>query len=242
MPEDEVDESKIVCDHGALLKEHPNMRIQSITIYGTNFVEAIVTKFVDKKTGVGKEVIAHGTAFLGRYEQQQTIDLSKNEAFDQVTCSFDIETCNIRSLAFNTSLDNCWILEGEVSLPDNSIISEDDDSEKSSNSDSIEEQRLISDQKNSPRKSLNSEVPMKNPFLAKYKDLKVDIAKLSLIESYKNLSPDVKVDIQKVSKTQSIDLRKLGKMIAGLKITFGEHLENIEVYSRKTNGKVKYSK
>lgn len=42
-----------------------------------------------------------------------------------------------------------------------------------------------------------------------------------------------KMDVEKQTKTQGISVKNIGKCIVGFKLTFGEHLENIEVYTRK---------
>lgn len=50
---------------------------------------------------------------------------------------------------------------------------------------------------------------------------------------YQKLSPLFKIDVEKQTKTQGISVKKIGKCIVGFKFTFGEHLENIAVYTRK---------
>lgn len=76
-------ENKKAFDHGMLLKKCPNLRIKSVTIYGSNFVEAVSTEFFDPLAGVIRKTLHKGSKFTGQQEPNQKIVLEHDEVIDR---------------------------------------------------------------------------------------------------------------------------------------------------------------
>ena len=219
----EKDECKKIFDHAEVLNNSSNLKIRSITIYGENFIEAIWTEFIDELSLKTTLKLSKGTKFNPSNCKYKRIDLKENEVIDLITWCYSQETATIQSLVFTTSLNNYWLVEREKSL---SMDSED----------SIG----LENWSNQGLKAKGTESGAKN----RKKSLKVDIDSESRhnsllnINSYKDnynkiekSSPMIKNSNSRLLGSQSINLKENGKWLAGFKLTFGEYLENIEVYS-----------
>lgn len=83
-------ENKRVFDHAKLLKKCPNLRIKSVTIYGSNFVEAVSTEFFDPLAGTVRQTLHKGTKYTGMQEPKQKISLAHDEVIDRYAYKFII--------------------------------------------------------------------------------------------------------------------------------------------------------
>ena len=189
-------------------------------IYGEKFIEAICTEFIDSTTGKAIIKLAKGTKFNPIDCPYKKIELKENEVIDLITCCHSNDGI-VKSLIFTTSLNNYWLLEGEKSLSDVSISNED--------LERIDEEKNNTQNQRISKRNKSLKIIVENENIDKSL-LDINSAKEKRNKIEKS-SPMIKRNTSTISGSQSINLKMKGKGLAGFKLTFGEYLENIEIYS-----------
>mmetsp|Transcript_35361 Transcript_35361/g.40875 ORF Transcript_35361/g.40875 Transcript_35361/m.40875 type:complete len:81 (-) Transcript_35361:114-356(-) len=79
-------EQKRVFDHADVFKKSKFFQLQSVTVYGEKYVEAIGTEFFDPTTKKSVTKLAKGSSFDPLRAQAQRLDLKQGEVIEQITC------------------------------------------------------------------------------------------------------------------------------------------------------------